>query len=260
MNYILAALVVICSLQAQATDWEESPDLAGLFAAAGVQGTFVVYDVAADTYIGHDRSRAEHRFVPASTFKIANSLIGLAVSAVQDVDEILPYGGQPQPIKAWERDMGLREAIAMSNVAIYQTLARRIGLERMRENVAGIGFGNGEIGTTVDDFWLRGPLQISAVEQTRFLARLARDALPFPPAIQASVREIILLDRGADWSLYGKTGWATASNPGVGWWVGWVHKANRLYPFALNMDMRQISEAGKRIELGKACLKTLGIL
>ena len=52
---------------------------------------------------------------------------------MKSVDEVLPYGGKPQPRKEWERDMGLREAIKMSNVPIYQELARRIGIVRMRE-------------------------------------------------------------------------------------------------------------------------------
>jgi beta-lactamase class D len=33
-----------------------------------------------------------------------------------------------------------------------------------------------------------------------------------------------------------------------------------VYAFALNMDMQQASEASKRVELGKASLKALGIL
>ena len=69
--------------------------------------------------------------------------------------------------------MGLRDAIKMSNVPIYQELARRIGLERMREGVKKLGYGNMEIGSVVDRFWLAGPLAISAVEQTDFLRRLA---------------------------------------------------------------------------------------
>src|SRR5690606_10185028 len=119
-------------------------------------------------------------FVPASTFKIPNTLIGLATGAVKSVDEIFPYGGQPQPFKTWEKDMGLREAITLSNVPVYQELARRIGLERMQLNLLNMDFGNNEIGTVVDRFWLDGPLKISAVEQTRFLAKLAQGQLLFP--------------------------------------------------------------------------------
>ena len=116
---------------AHAVDWQESPQVAALFEDAGVTGTFVLHDVGAGSFIGHDRARAERRFSPASTFKVANSLIGLTVGAVSGVDDPLPYTGPPEPfIKAWARDMGLREAIALSNVPIYQALARRIGKKR----------------------------------------------------------------------------------------------------------------------------------
>ena len=156
--------------------------------------------------------------------------------------------------------MGLREAIALSNVSIYQELARRIGIERMRDGVSDMDYGNGAIGLVVDDFWLNGPLQISAVEQTRFLARLAQDALPFSLAFQASVREILRLEQTDCCTIYGKTGWVNAPNPGVGWWVGWVAKDSRVYAFALNIDIRQAADASKRMELGMASLKVLGVL
>ena len=254
------AVMVISISSSDAAGWKESIKVSDLFQSAKVNGTFVLYDVTANTYIGHDKVRAERRYVPASTFKIPNSLIGLSVGSVKSVDELLPYKGAPQPfIKAWVKDMGLREAIALSNVPIYQELARRIGLERMQENVSKMDYGNKEIGASVDAFWLNGPLKISAVEQTCFLAKLAQDALPFSKTIQKSVREIVLLDRGENWRLYGKTGWQNAPDQGVGWWVGWVEKEGRVYAFALNMDIQKASDASKRIELGKACLKAMGI-
>ena len=81
-------------------------------------------------------------------------------------------------------------------------------------------YGNEEPGDVVDMFWLRGPLQISAVEQTLFLARLAQNELPFTEAAQAATREIILLEQGDNWALYGKTGTAMYYSPPLGWWVG----------------------------------------
>ena len=226
-----------------------------------VNGTFVLYDVAAQTYQGHDQARAEKRFIPASTFKIPNSLIGLSVGAVKNVDEALPYKGETHPfIQAWAKDMGLREAIKLSNVRIYQELARRIGLERMRENILRLSYGNMEIGTSVDTFWLTGPLEISAVEQTEFLAKLVKDELPFPLELQKSVREIVFMEAGKNWQLYGKTGWADTPDQKIGWWIGWVVQNERVYVFALNMDMQNASEASKRMELGKASLQALGLL
>lgn len=261
MKCFLAALVVVFTFQAQADSWEETPQVGELFKSAEVHGTFVLYDVTAQTYSGHDQTRAEKRFVPASTFKIPNTLIGLSVGAVASVDDVLPYKGPAQPlVKAWAKDMGLREAIALSNVPIYQELARRIGLERMKENVTRLDYGNAEIGAIVDNFWLVGPLKISAVEQTRFLAKLAQDALPFPSDLQKSVREIVLLEQGANWELYGKTGWENAPDPGLGWWVGWVQQESRVYAFALNIDIQTAADANKRVELGKASLRALGIL
>ena len=260
MKRLVAVAVAILAFPAQATEWIESRAIGELFSSADVRGAFVVYDVEADVYIGHNKGRAEHRFIPASTFKIANTLIGLASGAVASVDETLPYRGPVDPmVPAWKRDMGLRDAIALSNVPIYQELARRIGLERMRGHVKRLNYGNAEIGAVVDEFWLRGPLAISAVEQTRFLARLAQGTLPVPAKHQQSVRDIVLLEQNGTRSLYGKTGWENAPGPGIGWWVGWIDDDGRVYVFALNMDMHGTSDAGRRIELGKASLRALGL-
>ncbi len=248
--------------QAQAPpEWRDRPELAAIFAEAGLDGAFVLYDVRENKLVGCNRARAEKRYLPASTFKILNSLIGLAVGAVAGVDEALPYGGKPQPIKAWEKDMSLREAIKVSNVPVYQELARRIGLERMRTELAKLDYGNGETGKKVDVFWLEGPLEISAVEQVRFLARLAEGQLPMPPEAQAAVREITLQDQGPGWALHAKTGAAMRRKPGVGWWVGWVEKDGRVYAFALNIDLEDFDrDTPKRLEVGRACLERLGVL
>jgi len=188
MKILTAALLLLVMFSAQAAEWQTVPAITALFASAQMDGTFVVYDPDAQRLRGHNQVRAETRFVPASTFKIANSLIGLSVGAVSSVDEVIPYTGDAEPfIKAWARDMGLRDAIALSNVPIYQALARRIGLSRMQEYVTQLGYGNADIGTQVDQFWLQGPLKISAVEQTQFLYRLTQGALPVPAAVQATV-------------------------------------------------------------------------
>lgn len=257
--FVLFAIVSISS--AGAPDWEESANIKKIFINSGINGTFVLYDVNARKYIGYDKNRAEKRFVPVSTFKIPNTLIGLSVGAVKSVDEIIPYTGDPNPfIKAWAKDMGLREAIVVSNVPIYQELARRIGLERMRDGIERLDYGNQQIDSAVDTFWLTGPLKISAIEQTLFLAKLAQGALPFPQELQRSVREITLLDSGSNWELHGKTGWENAPDKGIGWWVGWVQKNGRIYAFALNIDIQKESDADERLKLGKECLKALEIL
>jgi beta-lactamase class D len=238
----------------------ERPDLDALFAEQGTPGTFVLLDVAANRMTVVNRARAETRMVPASTFKIANSLIALETGAVKDENEILPYGGGKQFVKEWERDMGMRDAIRISNVPVYQEIARRIGPDRMQAMLERLGYGNRQIGSVIDRFWLDGPLEISAVEQARFTARLAQQKLPLSQRAQAIVRDITRLDEANGAVLYGKTGWAGTITPKIGWLVGWVERGGSVHGYALNIDMATVQEAPRRMTLVRAMLSRLGVM
>lgn len=256
----LVCLGGMLSARANAGETLVRDDLISIFAEQGVTGTFVLYDVEADRLTLVNQKRAETRFVPASTFKIANSLIAIETGAVKDENEVIPYGGQPQPFKIWERDMPMREAIAVSNVPIYQELARRIGLDRYHHWLARLGYGNRETGAQVDRFWLDGPLEISAVEQAKFLAALAQGKLDASARAQDFVRDIIRLESRDGAGLYGKTGWQFSRDPQLGWWVGWVERDGKVFSFALNIDIAEKVDVKKRIPIGKALLGRLGVM
>lgn len=255
---LFALLLLPACAVVQAAEWKESAQVAALFQQAGVNGTFVVHDVAADTQTGHDRARASTRFVPASTFKIPNTLIALSNGVVASVDEVVPYGGKPVARPEWGKDMPLRDAIRISNVPVYQEVARRIGLDRMRTGLVKMKYGNMDTGTVVDRFWLDGPLKISALEQTAFLAKLAQKQLPFANAHMEQVHAICRQDGAAD--LYAKTGWGSQpGGPDIGWWVGWLRKDGKLYTFALNIDLPD-GAPDRRVALAKDSLRALGLL
>jgi len=255
-----AIAAVACGRYALAAGLTERADLAAIFVENSVAGTFVLYDVGADHLTVVNGERAETRFVPASTFKIANTIVALETGVVKDENEIIPYGGRPQPFKQWEKDMSMREAIALSAVPIYQELARRVGLERYREWLARLDFGNRQTGTIVDTFWLDGPLEISAVEEARFAARLAQQKLNASIRSQSIARDIIRLESRDGIVLYGKTGWRFSGTPNLGWWTGWVESNGNIAAFSLNIDMPAASDAPKRVAVGKAMLARLGIL
>jgi beta-lactamase class D len=238
----------------------ERADLNAIFQENGVVGTFVLHDVGANRLTLVNPQRAETRLVPASTFKIANSIIALETGVVKDENEIIPYGGKPQPFKTWEKDMSMREAIAASAVPIYQELARRIGLERYGVWLARLDFGNRQTDTSVDTFWLDGPLEISAVEEARFAALLARQKLDASARAQSIARDIIRLESRDGMALYGKTGWRFSSTPNPGWWTGWVERRSEIFAFSLNIDMPAATDAPKRVAIGKALLSKLSIL
>lgn len=258
IRHVLALALFSCCAVAQATEWQDSAAVTALFKKEGVTGTFVVHDVAKDTNTGHDERRAAQRFIPASTFKIPNSLIALSTGAVASVDDIVPYDGKPVARPEWARAMGLREAIKVSNVPVYQELARRIGMDRMRGALVRMGYGNNDTGKVVDRFWLDGPLEISAIEQTVFLAKLAQGQLPFENVHMEAVRAIARQDGPAE--LYAKTGWGKRPvQPDIGWWVGWIKKEGKLYTFALNIDIPDGAQ-DKRVALARAALQSLGLL
>ncbi|MEC4720019.1 class D beta-lactamase [Noviherbaspirillum sp. CPCC 100848] len=254
----LAAAMFFAGASVFATETVERAELANHFSAAGVSGTFALYDIAADRISVHDRKRANQRFAPQSTFKIFNAMIGMDTGAVQDELEVLPYGGKPQLIKEWERDMNLRDGIRISNVPVYQELARRIGARRMQHYIDLVGYGNRKLGTVIDRFWLDGPLEISAIEQARLMARLAQRQLPFSERSMLTMRSMIQQEGTQGYTMFAKTGWgfhsATAQ---IGWLVGWIEKEGKPYAFALNIDILDNADAAKRHALVRDCLKTL---
>ncbi|WP_411825556.1 penicillin-binding transpeptidase domain-containing protein [Luteolibacter sp. AS25] len=153
-----------------------------------MQGTFVYLDPDTGDYIGYNPVRAATRFVPASTYKIPHTVIALSEGVVADIDEVVPYGGRPQPFEVWERDMPLKEALKLSNAAVYQQVAGRIGLERMDKNIRNLCYGNMNIGNDVTTFWLDGPLKITALEQIRVIRDLVTQDLGYPPAAIAAMK------------------------------------------------------------------------
>jgi hypothetical protein len=167
---IAAGLLALPTAAAAAETWHEEPAVATLFQQAGVVGPFVLLNEIRVELPCCNPFSAEQRFSPASTFKIPNSLIGLSLGAVSGVDERIPCTGGPNPLmREWLEPMALR---------------------RMDEAVHHLGYGNEQIGSDGTTFWLRGPLAISAVEQTRFPSRLAHQNLPFPRTAQQQVVEI----------------------------------------------------------------------
>jgi beta-lactamase class D len=212
-------------------------DWGRFFAAEDARGTIIVLDTRTAQQHVYDPARAAERFIPASTFKVYNSLVALDTGAAPDVDSVFAWDGVDRSISGWNRDHSIRTGIAASAVWLYQELARRIGEDGYRAAFAREPFGNGDPGGGIDRFWLDGALRISAEEQVTFLDRLRRGDLAFRPEHQAAVREVLLLEEGDGFRLFGKTGWAFPDAPEeIGWFVGWVEREDGAWVFALNIE------------------------
>jgi beta-lactamase class D len=240
-------------------------DLAHLF--GDIPGAMVVFDAGADQLVRHNPARAGQGFLPASTFKIPNTLIALETGVASGPEFQLAWDSTRAPRQAWwpaswAQDHTLRSALPASAVWYYQELARRIGTDRMTTHLQRFEYGDANVGGGIDQFWLTGDLRISADEQVRFLRRFVGDALAASPENTALTRELLLLDKGDDFRLYGKTGWAMFDDntPDVGWLVGWLERDDLVHVYALNMEIRRNEDAGRRLPIVRAALAELGLL
>jgi beta-lactamase class D len=234
--------------------------LAKHFADDGTQGTFVGYKVDDYLVISSDNTRSGEPMLPASTFKIPNSLIALETGVVEDPDkDVFKWDGITRPIEAWNRDHTMRSAIAASAVPVYQEIARRIGQERMQKYVDLLEYGNRDIGGGIDQFWLTGNLRIDPVQQVDFVDRLRRGVLPISKRSQDLVRDILPVTKVGDSTIRAKSGLlgAERGQASLGWMVGWAEKGSAQTVFALNMDCTETRLVPERMALTIACLKDI---
>ena len=260
-RFVSPLLSLFSRLGAAASDTVARPEWQRHFDAKGVRGTFVLFEPANDRYLVCDAPRAGQRFLPASTFKIPNALIGLEVGSIADGNEVFRWDGKPKVRAAWERDHTLASGMGGSVVWMFQEIARRTGRERMREWLHRLEYGNRDIKGGIDLFWLQGALRVSALEQVDFLRKLAEGSLPMTQRSQRCVREALVIERTRAFTLYGKTGTSGVASNAVSWRVGWVERKGRLAGvFAMNFAPTSATRCDDRFEIGRAILEKAGVL
>lgn len=232
------------------------------FKEMGVEGSIVIYDLKANRTYQHNPTRNATSYLPASTFKILNSLISLETGVISDEVAVLTWDGIKRDIEEWNHDLNMKEAYKRSAVWFYQVLARKVGYERMQDWVTKVGYGNKKIGgeKDIDKFWLEGELRITPQEQIQFLRRLYNQDLPFSKRTFSIVKDIMVVEQTPDYTIRAKTGWATKVAPQIGWYVGYLERNKNVYFFAVNIDIRNNKDLAARKELMRRCFKDLRLL
>jgi beta-lactamase class D len=242
-------------------------DFSGFFGK--YTGTIVVYDQEADRCFIHNRERSTSRFTPMSTFKIPNSLIALETGVISNIDQPCQWDTAQYPPQAWwpaqwNAKHTMRSAIKYSVVPFYRTIANQVGQKRMVEYIHKFNYGNEDISSGIDAFWLDGSLRISAMEQIDFLKRFYTGTLGVSAKTTAAVKEILIQERNPAFMLSAKTGGgALGSGPAkaLGWYVGYIERGDKVWFFACNIDGESFADImSPRIDITKAVLKKLGII
>ena len=256
---LTACSLPVSSLLSQSTSTQSTQAIAQLFDQAQSSGVLLIQRGQKILVYGNDLNRANTEYVPASTFKMLNALIGLQHGKAT-TNEIFKWDGKKRSFAAWEKDMTLGEAMQASAVPVYQELARRIGLELMQQEVQRIQFGNQQIGQQVDNFWLVGPLKVTPKQEVQFVSALAREQLAFDPQVQQQVKAMLFLQERKAYRLYVKSGWGMDVEPQVGWLTGWVETPQaEIVAFSLNMQMRNGMDPAIRLEILQQALAELGL-
>jgi len=162
---------------------------------------------------------------PCSTFKIPNALIGLQTGVLSGPGHLKAWDGTEHQRKVNNRDHSLASAIEYSVVWYFQSVARDVGTEAMQEWLDHLDYGNRDISGGIDRFWLSSSLKIDAYSQLELLKALKHQTLPFKPAIQQQVQDMLVQNSDLAGTLHGKTGSClgiTESEPDHGWFIGWV--------------------------------------
>lgn len=84
--------------------------------------------------------------------------------------------------------------------------------------------------------------------------------MAFKSEVQQQVKEMLYVERRGENKLYAKSGWGMDVDPQVGWYVGFVEKADgEVVSFALNMQMKDGDDVNLRKELTLDALDKLGV-
>ncbi|MBM3922987.1 MAG: class D beta-lactamase [Sphingomonadales bacterium] len=223
---------------------KEDERVAAIFSAYNVQGCFGLMDNGTTGFTIHNLSRfRDSAYLPASTFKIVNSLIGLQTGKISSDSMIIPWDGVVRSVPEWNQDLSMYRAFRASSVPYYQEVARRIGKDTMQFWVDSMGYGAMNdtakvvLTSAVDTFWLDNSIRITPDAQLGLVKRLYFNQLPFFRTYQEMVQRAMLIESNTLYRLAYKTGTGTAPNGNtINWVVGWVEENNHPYFFVLNTE------------------------
>jgi len=189
------------------------------------------------------------RTTPASTFKIAISLMGFDSGFLKDAHApMLQYHtGYPDwGGEAWRQPTDPSKWIKYSVVWFSQQVTLSLGMTQFANYTKEFAFGNADVrGDNRHDglthAWIDSSLQISPLEQVAFLTKIVNRKLPVSEHAYEMTSQITEFTKLSDgWDIHGKTGTGFPENRdgsddrahGWGWFVGWASRNGKTIVFA----------------------------
>lgn len=233
LSIVTAACLSLCFAFGQVS-------LSAPFEECKIDGSITIYDYKAKKWISSDIEDSAFPTLPASTFKIINTLIALETGVIVDENEIIKWPGSTDTVKYGNRpniyhDMPMKEAFKLSAGWAYVELAKKIGKERYLEYLAGSKYGNLDLSINDPDFWNFGNFAISPSNQINILIGVYEESLPFKKESFKILKDMMIVEQTSNFTLRAKTGWTRYGGKDTGWWVGYVEKKDNVYFFATRL-------------------------
>lgn len=236
------------------------------------QGSFILYDTKNLKYTVINDSISKVRYSPYSTFKTISALVGLETGIASDENYTLTFDKKKhkpkpsmlksKPFMSWWQDHSLKSAMKNSVNWYFFELNEQIGFREFETHVKMMGYGNSDVSSGLDNFWIGGSLNVSAQEQVEFLKQLVENDLNgFSVESQEKLKGILLNESTPKYKIYGKTGSGEYKDKVLGWYIGFVETEDNTYCFAFNIIDKNYKKVwAKRIKITKAYLRELGVI
>lgn len=265
IKYILSVVFSIISISTIYAQY----DLVSPFRDFGVEGSITIYDLKANKWITNDLIMSQSGTLPASTFKIVNTLIALECGVIKDGNEIIKWPGVCDTLRYGNRtdifhDLSIKEAFKKSAVWTYLEIAKSVGKERYKKYLSILKYGNQDISVEDIDFWNFGNLAISPANQIEILIELYNETLPFKKQNIKTVKQLLLDEETSEYKISAKTGFTNFKDKSIGWWVGYIENKENVYFFATRIfktsDLTNPDFGRSRKEITKVIFKQMGII
>jgi beta-lactamase class D len=235
MKLLITLLLLVAATRAFGQTNLEKP-----FHDCNIQGSITIYDYQAKKWISSNMDDTHVGTLPASTFKVINTLIALETGVVAHENEIIKWPGKTDTVKYGYRpdiyhDMSLKEAFKVSAGWVYVELAKRIGKDTYKEFLTKSNYGNADVTINDADFWNFGNLAISPANQIEILIGVYEETLPFSKKSFKILKDIMREEQTDHYILRAKTGWTREGGKDIGWWIGYVEGKDNIFFFATRL-------------------------
>ncbi|MBC7848821.1 MAG: class D beta-lactamase [Chitinophagaceae bacterium] len=221
---------------------DEDDSLKAFFDEYKLTGSFGMFNNGSGKFTIYNQKKfANTAYLPASTFKIVNSLIAIETGVASGDSAIIKWDGISRGRPECDKDLYMVQAFRTSCVPWFQELARRIGEKNMQRYLDTMGYAAKTsrfvIKNDLDTFWLNGHAQVTADEQLGLVKKLYFGQLPFQKRTQEVVSKMMLMEDNSNYRLAYKTGLGRQENGNqVGWIVGWIEENKHVFFFSLQTE------------------------